>query len=126
MPGYGLFATSDGGQVALGVLNEQHFWASLCAELDLGEVASLDFAERCRRGAELQRAVGEAIAGQPRDPLVSRLVAAGVPVAPVLDRQGMLAAAPFPPFPIRLPLADVDRPVPDLDEHRAEGFGTAG
>jgi crotonobetainyl-CoA:carnitine CoA-transferase CaiB-like acyl-CoA transferase len=126
MPGYGLFATGDGGQVALGVLNEQHFWASLCAELDLGDVATLDFAERCRRGAELQRAVGEAIATQPRDALVSRLVAAGVPVAPVLDRQGMLAAAPFPPFPIRLPLPDAPRPVPTLDQHRGEGFAAPG
>ena len=33
IPGYGLFATADGGQIALGVINEQHFWASLCEAL---------------------------------------------------------------------------------------------
>jgi crotonobetainyl-CoA:carnitine CoA-transferase CaiB-like acyl-CoA transferase len=124
MPGYGLFATADGGQVALGVLNEQHFWSNLCRELALAELADLGFEERCRRGADLQRAVGVAIASQPRDALVARLVAAGVPVAPVLDRQGMLAAAPFPAFPIRLPLPEA-WPVPTLDEHRGEGFGGA-
>jgi crotonobetainyl-CoA:carnitine CoA-transferase CaiB-like acyl-CoA transferase len=122
-PGYGLFTTVDGGQVALGVLNEQHFWVSLCHALGLGALTDLDFDERCRRGAELQHTVGEAIAAQPRDALVARLVAAGVPVAPVLDRQGMLAAGPFPTFPIRLSLPSAARPVPLLDQHRGQGFG---
>lgn len=122
-PGYGLFATADGGQVALGVLNEQHFWASLCEELALGALADLGFDERCRRATELQRVLGQAIEAQPRDDLVARLVAAGVPVAPVLDRQGMLAAAPFPRFPIRLPVPGAARPVPTLDQHRGQGFG---
>ena len=36
-PGYGLFATADDGQIALGVLSEQHFWSSLCAELGLDD-----------------------------------------------------------------------------------------
>ena len=120
-PGYGLFSTADGGQVALGVLDEQHFWVNLCRELDLGGLVELGFEERCRRGAELQGAVGRAIASQPRDALVTRLVAAGVPVAPVLDRPGMLAAGPFPRFPIRLPLPGA-RPVPTLDQHRGQGF----
>ncbi len=62
VPGYGLFATADGGQVALGVVNEQHFWSTLCGELGLAELARLGFEERCRRGGELQRAIGEAIA----------------------------------------------------------------
>ena len=89
-------------------------------------MAGLGFDERCRRGAELQRAVAEAIARQPRDELVARLVAAGVPVAPVLDRRGMLAAAPFPRFPIRLPLPEAARPVPTLDQHRGQGFAEPG
>lgn len=43
-------------------------------------------------------------------------------MAPVLDRTGMLAGAPFPGFPIRLPLADAERTVPSLDQHHGEGF----
>jgi alpha-methylacyl-CoA racemase len=126
MPGYGLFATADGGQVALGVVNEQHFWVRLCHELALGPLVDLDFDDRSRRGAELQEAVGRAIATHPRDALVARLVAAGVPVAPVLDRQGMLAGGPFPGFPIRLPLTGEARPAPALDEHHGQGFVEAG
>ena len=125
-PGYGLFGTSDGGQVALGVVNEQHFWSRLCEELGLDDLAPLGFDQRSRRGAELQHAIGAAIATRPRDELVTRLVAAGVPVAPVLDRQGMLAGAPVPRFPIRLPLPEHARTVPALDQHRGEGFGRAG
>ena len=125
IPGYGLFSTADGGQISLGVMNEQHFWASLCEALALGRFSDLGFDERCRRGAELQDAVAETIATQARDDLVARLAAAGVPVAPVLDRQGMLAAAPFPRFPIRLPLSEAARPVPSLDQHRGESFAQA-
>ena len=120
-PGYGLFTTADGGQVALGVVNEQHFWSALCVELGLGALADLSFEERSGRGAEMQRAVAGSVAARRRDELVVRLAAAGVPVAPVLDRRGMLANAPFPTFPIRLPLPEA-RPVPALDEHRGEGF----
>ena len=126
IPGYGLFPTADGGQIALGVMNEQHFWASLCEALELGPVSGLGFDERCRRGAELQQAVAGTIANRARDELVARLAAAGVPVAPVLDRRGMLAAAPFPQFPIRLALSEAARPVPSLDQHRGEGFDRPG
>jgi crotonobetainyl-CoA:carnitine CoA-transferase CaiB-like acyl-CoA transferase len=122
VPGYGLFTTADGGQVALGVLSEQHFWSALCAELGLDELGGLDFAARSSRGAELQRAVSDAIAARTRDDLVDALVAANVPVAPVLDRAGMLDSAPFPPFPIRLGPPTERQPVPAADEHRREGF----
>jgi crotonobetainyl-CoA:carnitine CoA-transferase CaiB-like acyl-CoA transferase len=122
VPGYGLFATADGGQIALGVLSEQHFWSSLCAELGLDDVADLTFEARSARGAEMQRIVASAIARRRRDELVGALTAVAVPVAPVLDRAGMLAGAPFPPFPIRIPLPEVSREVPSVDQHRGEGF----
>ncbi|HEY1652206.1 MAG TPA: CoA transferase [Acidimicrobiales bacterium] len=122
VPGYGLFATADDGQIALGVLSEQHFWSSLCGELGLGDVAGLSFEERSARGSEVQRAVAAAIAGRRRDELVDALTAVAVPVAPVLDRSGMLASAPFPGFPIRLPLPEVSSAVPTLDQHCGEGF----
>jgi crotonobetainyl-CoA:carnitine CoA-transferase CaiB-like acyl-CoA transferase len=122
MPGYGIFTTAGGAQVALGVINEQHFWSALCRELGLDDVAGLDFDERSRRGDELQQAVAASIATREHGQLVAGLAAAGVPVAPVLDRRGMLADAPFPAFPIRLPLPDTAREVPALDQHRGESF----
>jgi crotonobetainyl-CoA:carnitine CoA-transferase CaiB-like acyl-CoA transferase len=122
VPGYGIFDTADGGQIALGVISEQHFWSNLCIELGLDDLAPLAFGDRSARGAESQGAVANAIAGRCRDELVAALTAAAVPVAPVLDRKGMVASAPFPPFPIRLALPEVERGAPALDQHRGEGF----
>ncbi|HEY1732901.1 MAG TPA: CoA transferase [Acidimicrobiales bacterium] len=122
VPGYGLIATADGGQVALGVLSEQHFWSALCAELGLDEVADASFEERSRRGAEMQHLVTTAVGERRRDDLVAALTAVSVPVSPVLDRQGMLADAPFPPFPVRMPLPEVPHAAPSVDEHRGQGF----
>jgi crotonobetainyl-CoA:carnitine CoA-transferase CaiB-like acyl-CoA transferase len=122
VPGYGIFTTADGGQIALGVVNEQHFWKALCEALDLGDVADLDFATRSRQGAELQNTIANAIGSHTRDQLVARLLSANVPVSPVLDRSGMLANAPFPAFPIRWLAAGSPGPVPTLDQHRGEGF----
>jgi crotonobetainyl-CoA:carnitine CoA-transferase CaiB-like acyl-CoA transferase len=122
VPGYGIFETADGGQIALGVISEQHFWSSLCTELGLDDLAPLSFAARSVRGAEMQRAVAGAIGGRCRDELVAALTAAAVPVAPVLDRKGLVASAPFPPFPIRLALPEVAPAAPTLDQHRGEGF----
>jgi crotonobetainyl-CoA:carnitine CoA-transferase CaiB-like acyl-CoA transferase len=90
----------------------------------LDDLADLDFDTRTRQGAELQHAVEAAIAGRERDALVTALADAGVPVAPVLRRSEMLAAAPFPPFPIRLDLPERPGAVPALDEHHGQGFRT--
>jgi crotonobetainyl-CoA:carnitine CoA-transferase CaiB-like acyl-CoA transferase len=112
--------------VALGVVNEQHFWSALCGELGLTGLEDIAFGERMSRGEELTEVVRGAVRQRPRDELVASLLSAGVPVAPVLDRKGMLANAPFPNFPIRLSesakaKATAQR-VPTLDQHRGQGF----
>lgn len=135
-PAYGLFATAD-GWVALGVVSEQPFWAALCDEIGLDDVRQLDVVERARDGARLSARIAGAIAGRGRDELVDRLLAAGVPAAPVVDRGEMLAL----PFlhergvvsadgrighPVRLsqrPALVHDR-APDLDEHRGEAWAS--
>ncbi|HVN50016.1 MAG TPA: CoA transferase [Acidimicrobiales bacterium] len=91
VPGYGTFATTDGGWIALGVLNEDHFWRPLCEALGLDDVAALDFVARSARADELQARLAGAVATHARDELVGALLGVGVPVAPVLDRSGMLA-----------------------------------
>jgi crotonobetainyl-CoA:carnitine CoA-transferase CaiB-like acyl-CoA transferase len=124
VPGYGLYTAADGGQVALGVVNEQHFWASLCHELGLEGESGIGFADRVRRSAELHALVAGSVATRTRDELVAALCAAGVPAAPVLDRPAMVASAPFPEFPVRMsprPPGDTT-PAPTMDEHRGQGF----
>ena len=95
IPGYGTFPTADGSYVALGVLDEDHFWWALCGALGLDEHADLTFGERAARTEELQQQVGAALAARPRSEVVDDLLAAGVPVAPVLDRAGMQALEHF-------------------------------
>ncbi len=135
VPGYGTFATVDDGHVVLGVISEDHFWDPLCHELGLGDAAGLGFAARLARVDELQARVAGAVVARRRDELVDDLLAVGVPVAPVLDRDEMVAldhfraigavtahpwADPAGGFPVRLTHhpARRRRPPPELDQHR--------
>jgi crotonobetainyl-CoA:carnitine CoA-transferase CaiB-like acyl-CoA transferase len=95
LPGYGTFATADGGWVALGVLSEDGAWADLVRALGLDDAASLGFAERLALGKQLNERLVKAIGGSPRDEVVAALVEAGVPVAPVLSQGEMLGAELF-------------------------------
>jgi crotonobetainyl-CoA:carnitine CoA-transferase CaiB-like acyl-CoA transferase len=139
VPGYGTFVTADKRFVALGVLTENHFWRPLCETLGLDDVSPLSFVERMSRYDELQERVRDAIAGRPRDDLVAELLAAGVPVAPVLNRAEMVRlphfrerravtsdpwADPNTGFPVRFEHhpARRSKPPPAVDEHRGEGF----
>jgi crotonobetainyl-CoA:carnitine CoA-transferase CaiB-like acyl-CoA transferase len=139
VPGYGTFETSDGKHLALGVLTEDHFWKPLCEVLGLQDVADLGFVERMGSCETLQARVAGAIAERPRDELVDELLAAGVPVAPVLNRSEMVQlphfrdrsavtadpwADPNTGYPVRFERHPAKRtePPPALDEHRGEGF----
>jgi crotonobetainyl-CoA:carnitine CoA-transferase CaiB-like acyl-CoA transferase len=82
-PGYGTFACAD-GFVTLGVVSEDAFWIALCDTLGLQPWRDLDVAARAARGDELRALLKDALAARHRDELVAELVAAGVPVAPVL------------------------------------------
>ena len=139
VPGYGVFATADGTYLSLGVLTEDHFWRPLCEVLGLGDCAGLGFVERMARTAELQERLASEIARRPRQAVVEELQAADVPVAPVLDRAGMLAqphfkeravvtadgwADPAVGYPVRFrdhPARRTSAP-PALDQHRGSGF----
>jgi crotonobetainyl-CoA:carnitine CoA-transferase CaiB-like acyl-CoA transferase len=94
-PGYGTFPTADGGWVALGIMNEDHFWAGLCAALDLPELATLDNRARNARTRAINEALGAVIAGLTVAEAVDRLQAHDVPASPILDRDAMLRHAHF-------------------------------
>ena len=139
VPGYGVFTTADGGSIALGVLTEDHFWRPLCATLDLSSYAGLSFPDRMARTAELQARLAEAIVLRRRDDLLTDLLRADVPAAPVNDRREMLDqphfqersvvttdpwADPASGYPVRFEHHAARRyaPPPALDEHHGGGF----
>jgi crotonobetainyl-CoA:carnitine CoA-transferase CaiB-like acyl-CoA transferase len=95
VPGYGTFATADGGWIALGVISEDHFWGALARTLGLDDVAGLPFADRLARTEELNARVAAAIATRQRDDLVEELFATGAPVSPVLSQAEMVTAEPM-------------------------------
>jgi crotonobetainyl-CoA:carnitine CoA-transferase CaiB-like acyl-CoA transferase len=95
LPGYGTFATADGGWIALGVLSEDGAWADLVRALGLDDAASLGFAERVALGKQLNARIVKAVGDSRRDEVVAALVEAGVPASPVLSQQEMLGAELF-------------------------------
>jgi crotonobetainyl-CoA:carnitine CoA-transferase CaiB-like acyl-CoA transferase len=95
IPGYGTFGCADIRFLALGVIDEDHCWASLCGVLGLEDAAHLSFSERIARGPELQARLAGLVRDHRRDELVERLVALGIPAAPVLDRVGMCEVEHF-------------------------------
>jgi crotonobetainyl-CoA:carnitine CoA-transferase CaiB-like acyl-CoA transferase len=94
-PGYGIFPARDGGYVAIGIMNEDHFWVGLCRALGLKDHEHLDNPERNRRVHDINRMIGEVIGGLTQAEALDRLAAHDVPASPVLDRQGMLAHPHF-------------------------------
>jgi crotonobetainyl-CoA:carnitine CoA-transferase CaiB-like acyl-CoA transferase len=96
LPHYGIFECADGGRITLGVIAEDHFWRGLCQALDLpAGLEDLVMLDRIARYDELRPLVEEAIAREPADVMLKKLSAHDVPVAPVLDRAGMLAHEHF-------------------------------
>ena len=139
-PGYGTFATADGRHLTLGVLTEDHFWRPLCESLGLDDdIAALSFVDRMARGTQLQAVVAAAIRERQRDDLVEKLMAVGIPVAPVLNREeivdlphfrerGAVTSDPWSDPATGYPAKFTHHPAsrrkapPGIDEHRGEGF----
>ena len=93
-PGYGTFRCLD-GEITLGIVTEDRFWAGLCGVAGIDDAADLDVAARAATGPELRRRLDAAIALRRRDDVVDALLGAGVPVAPVLDRDEAVALEHF-------------------------------
>ena len=92
VPGYGLFATAGGAHLTLGVLTREPLLGVAVRRARAGGRARADL----RRAHGARRRVAVACccrhrARADRDELVDELLAADVPVAPVLDRAEMLA-----------------------------------
>jgi crotonobetainyl-CoA:carnitine CoA-transferase CaiB-like acyl-CoA transferase len=134
VPGYGTFATADGGYVTLGIITEDHFWRALCDALGMADARDLTFVERMAQITPLQARVADAVAENERDELVDTLLTLGVPVSPVLSRAEMLALDHFRARGVAgdawtgHPVRFVDHPAargtraPEIGEHQDEGF----
>jgi crotonobetainyl-CoA:carnitine CoA-transferase CaiB-like acyl-CoA transferase len=90
LPAYGIYRAADGRLVTLGVLAETHFWAALCAALELGHLEGIPLTERVHRKAELDEVVRDAVSKLSSGEVMARMERHDVPVAPVLDRSEML------------------------------------
>jgi crotonobetainyl-CoA:carnitine CoA-transferase CaiB-like acyl-CoA transferase len=90
VPGYGVFPTDDDRYIALGIMNEDHFWVGLCQALELHEHEQLGRTERHGRTHELNGVIADAISRLTEDEAIARLRRHDVPVAAVLTRAEML------------------------------------
>ncbi len=132
---YGVFACRDHAYISIAAL-EDHFWANLCATLDMGRYAGAEFtASPARRVAA--KAINHHLASQVLDwdsqPLMARLAAADVP-AMLVREPGALSqtrhfverqlfvdtdAGPLCRFPV--PLAGMIAPPPAAAELQVSG-----
>jgi crotonobetainyl-CoA:carnitine CoA-transferase CaiB-like acyl-CoA transferase len=90
VPGYGVFATADERHVALGIMNEDHFWVGLCRALDLTAHEQLTNTERNRQVRELNAAIAAAISRLTQSDALAVLERHDVPASPVLTQVEML------------------------------------
>ncbi len=106
-PGYGLFATADGQQLALSIAGEDEMWAQLCQLLGLSQFAALHEREREARAAEIQPRVREAVLRWPYAELQAQLHNRGIAFGPVLALNQVLAT---PQMQARRMVQEVDGP----------------
>jgi crotonobetainyl-CoA:carnitine CoA-transferase CaiB-like acyl-CoA transferase len=128
LPHYGVFRCRDGKHLALGVVDEGHFWKSLCRVLGLPRrMAGLSMPLRTVLGPVLRPAVAARLRTRSRDAWLADLEAAGVPATPVLASRETRQEPQFvargmfgPDGAVRAPLPGARPlvgPAPGLGEH---------
>ena len=83
MPHYGVFRARCGRWLALGIVDEAHFWRALCEELDLAPFAKLPMPARIAAGPALRPVIAKRLERQDRDHWLTRFEAIGVPASAV-------------------------------------------
>lgn len=78
-PGYGVFETSDGFRLALGVAHEDHFWRRLCDAMAMPEERELNSRDRHLNRERLQGRLSEAMRTKTASVLETMLEAADIP-----------------------------------------------
>lgn len=85
LPHYGVFPTSDGRYLSIGVVYEQHFWAELCSVTGLDGLISLDLASRADRFEEIQQRLASVVRQKTLVEWEELLCSRGVPACGVAD-----------------------------------------
>lgn len=84
VPHYGIFPARDARFLALGIVDEDHFWRSLCDVLGLGRLGRLPLPARTALGPLLRRVIARRLLARDREDWLRRFRSAGVPVTEVL------------------------------------------
>jgi crotonobetainyl-CoA:carnitine CoA-transferase CaiB-like acyl-CoA transferase len=129
MPHYNCFRCADGRWIALGIVDEKHFWTELCAALGLKRFAGLPIPARVALGPVIRRVLAARFRGRSARAWVDELAGRGIPVSPVLSPEDALdhpqvrARMVGPSGRLRAPLAgarEVEGAIPpDPRPHRS-------
>jgi crotonobetainyl-CoA:carnitine CoA-transferase CaiB-like acyl-CoA transferase len=130
MPHYGIYRCADGKHLALGIVDEKHFWKGLCEVLGLTRLESMPMPLRIAAGPAIRPVLARLLARKPREHWLAVMKNAGVPACAVLRPE---QASTDPQFLFRglfdekgrarapLPGAiHLDGPPPKLGEHNDE------
>lgn len=83
IPHYGLFKTSDGKFITLGIVHEEHFWKNLCSVIDMGDMSKMDLFNRIVKREEIIARLNNSFITKNHNEWIKILNDAGVPCGPV-------------------------------------------
>ncbi len=83
LPQYGVYRCRGREYLALGIVDEKHFWKAMCEVLGLPWMIRLPMAARSALGPALRPIIAARLRTGRRDDWLRRFVAAGVPATPV-------------------------------------------
>lgn len=146
-PGYGIFTTSDGKDLVLGIAHEDWFWDRLAVLCGLVELKGMPALERRARKDELVAKLKQVIGQKPLAHWLAALEKADVPAStvqsmgqvlqdPQIKARGMIHETTLPGgeamtrtgFPLKMPGGDAREasPPPEIGEHSGQVLAEMG
>ncbi len=133
LPHYGLFRCRDGAWLAIGVVDEDHFWRRLCAMLGIPGLGRLKLPMRMALGGMIRPLVAARVRSANRATWLARAGEADLPLTPVLSpdearhdpqlaARGVFSSDGTPRAPVPGSSA-IEDPAPALGAHTAEVLG---
>ena len=130
MPHYGVYRCADGRHIALGIVDETHFWKSLCEVVGLPRLGRLPLPVRTATGPVIRRLLALKLRTRSADAWLERMVEADVPATPCLSPDEAASESQFAARDlfgahgqVRSPLPGsrhLDGEAPELGEHTEE------